>query len=106
MGSSEVIVGSSIARGFKGTGMDETLHWAMRDWRVVGIFDAGASGFSSEIWGDVDQFMQAFRRPGYSSVIFRLGDPSEFQDVKSRVESDPRLPEAKGKRSIAKNNLR
>jgi ABC-type antimicrobial peptide transport system permease subunit len=91
MGSSEVIVGSSIARGFKGVGMDETLYWAMRAWRVVGIFDAGSSGFSSEVWGDVDQFMQAFRRPGYSSVIFRLRDPSEFQDVKSRVEGDPRL---------------
>jgi len=91
MGSSEVIVGSSIARGFKGVEMDEMLHWAMRDWRVVGIFDAGTSGFSSEIWGDVDQFMQAFRRPGYSSVIFRLSDPSEFQNMKSRVESDPRL---------------
>jgi ABC-type lipoprotein release transport system permease subunit len=91
MGSSEVIVGSGIARGFKGAEMDETLRWAMRDWRVVGIFDAGTSGFSSEIWGDVDQFMQAFRRPGYSSVIFRLRDPSKFQNVKSRVESDPRL---------------
>jgi len=91
MGSSEVIVGASIARGFKGAEMDKTLYWAMRDWRVVGIFDAGSSGFSSEIWGDVDQFMQAFRRPGYSSVIFRLRDPSEFQNVKSWVESDPRL---------------
>jgi ABC-type antimicrobial peptide transport system permease subunit len=86
-----VIVGSSIARGFKGAEMDEMLRWATRDWRVVGIFDAGTSGFSSEIWGDVNQFMQAFRRPGYSSVIFRLRDPSEFQNVKSRVESDPRL---------------
>ena len=91
MGSSEVIVGSSIARGFKGVEMDKTLYWAMRGWRVVGMFDAGTSGFSSEIWGDVNQFMQAFRRPGYSSVIFRLRDPSEFQNVKSRVESDPRL---------------
>jgi len=91
MGSSEVLVGSSIARGFKGVEMDKTLYWAMRGWRVVGIFDAGTSGFSSEIWGDVNQFMQAFRRPGYSSVIFRLRDPSEFQNVKSRVESDPRL---------------
>jgi len=91
MGSSEVIVGVSIARGFRGVEMDKTLYWAMRDWRVVGIFDAGTSGFSSEIWGDVDQFMQAFRRPGYSSVIFRLRDSSEFQNVKSRVESDPRL---------------
>jgi ABC-type antimicrobial peptide transport system permease subunit len=63
----------------------------MRDWKIVGIFDAGNSGFSSEIWGDGDQLMQAFRRPAYSSVIFRLRDPSEFETVKSRLESDPRL---------------
>jgi len=63
----------------------------MRDWKIVGIFDAGNSGFSSEIWGDVDQLMQAFRRPAYSSVIFRLRDPAEFATVKSRLESDPRL---------------
>jgi ABC-type antimicrobial peptide transport system permease subunit len=91
VGSSEVIVGISIAKRFVGIGMDETLCCAMRNWRVVGIFDAGSTGFSSEIWGDVDQFMQAFRRPGYSSVIFRLRDSSEFQNVKSRVENDPRL---------------
>ena len=91
VGSSEVIVGASIAKRFEGIGIGETLCCAMRNWRVVGIFDAGSSGFSSEVWGDVDQFMQAFRRPGYSSVIFRLRDPSEFQNVKSRVEDDPRL---------------
>jgi hypothetical protein len=32
-------------------------------------FDAGNTGFNSEIWGDAEQFMQAFRRPAYSSVI-------------------------------------
>jgi ABC-type antimicrobial peptide transport system permease subunit len=58
---------------------------------VVGIFDAGNTGFSSEIWGDVDQLMQAFGRPVYSSVIFRLRNTLEFQKVKERIESDPRL---------------
>jgi len=91
IGSYEVIVGTSIAKRFKGVGMGGNLCCAMRNWRVVGIFDAGTSGFSSEVWGDVDQFMQAFRRPGYSSVIFRLRNSSEFQSVKSQVESDPRL---------------
>jgi len=90
-GSSEVMVGSSIVRRFEGANLNETLCCGMRDWKIVGIFDAGNSGFSSEIWGDVDQLMQAFRRPAYSSVIFRLRDPSEFETVKSRLESDPRL---------------
>ena len=78
MGSSEVIVGNSIAKGFQGVGLQGTLNWGMRDWTVVGIFDAGNTGFSSEIWGDVDQVMQAFRRPVYSSVIFKLQNPSAF----------------------------
>jgi ABC-type antimicrobial peptide transport system permease subunit len=90
-GSSEIIAGQSIAKRFKGGGVGETLRFAMRDWTVVGVFDAGNTGFSSEIWGDVDQLMQAFRRPVYSSVIFKLRDSSEFDNVKKRIESDPRL---------------
>jgi ABC-type antimicrobial peptide transport system permease subunit len=91
VGSPEIIIGRSIARRFKGVEINQTIRFGMSDWRIVGIFDAGNSGFSSEIWGDVDQFIQAFRRPAYSSVIFKLRDSSEFQNVKSRIESDPRL---------------
>ncbi len=90
-GSSEIIAGQSVAKRFKGGGVGETLRFAMRDWTVVGVFDAGNTGFSSEIWGDVDQLMQAFRRPVYSSVIFKLRDSSEFEKVKKRIENDPRL---------------
>ncbi|RJQ18449.1 MAG: ABC transporter permease [Nitrospiraceae bacterium] len=90
-GSSEIIAGSSIAKRFKGGGPGETLRFGMRDWNVVGVFDAGNTGFSSEIWGDVDQMMHAFRRPVYSSIIFKLRDSSEFEKMKSRIESDPRL---------------
>ncbi len=91
MGSQEVIAGSSIVRRFKDIEINQALCCGMRDWKIVGIFDAGNTGFSSEIWGDVDQLMQAFRRSAYSSVIFRLRDPSEFQNLKDRIETDPRL---------------
>jgi len=90
-GSSEIIAGQSIAERFKGGGIGETLRFGMRDWTVVGIFDAGNTGFSSELWGDADQLMQAFRRPVYSSVIFKLRNPSELEKVISRIENDPRL---------------
>jgi len=90
-GSAEIMAGSSIARRFKGGGVGESLRFGMRDWTVVGIFDAGNSGFSSEIWGDGDQLMQAFRRPVYSSVTFRLADTRDFDRVKDRLEHDPRL---------------
>ncbi|MDP3297469.1 MAG: ABC transporter permease [Thermodesulfovibrionia bacterium] len=90
-GSSEIMAGQSIAKRFKGGGIGETLRFAMRNWTVVGVFDAGNTSFASELWGDVYQMMPAFRRPVYSSVIFKLRDSSEFEKVKAQIEKDPRL---------------
>ncbi|AEB08528.1 ABC transporter permease [Desulfobacca acetoxidans] len=91
-GSSEIVTGRDIAQRFGGAGLGETLRFAMRDWIVVGIIDAGKTAFSSEIWGDIDQMQQAFRRPLFSSVILRLRQPGDFLSLKSRLEGDPRLP--------------
>ena len=90
-GSTEIMAGLSIAKRFKGGYLGETLRFGMRDWTIVGVFDAGNTAFSSEIWGDADQLMQAFRRPVYSSIIFKLRDSSRFDEVKKRIEGDPRL---------------
>src|SRR5947199_7635352 len=35
--------------------------------------------------------LQAFRRTGVSSVIFKLGDADRFDAIKQELESDPRL---------------
>ena len=90
-GSTEIMVGNSIARRFRNAALGDFLRFGLRDWQVVGIFDAGATGFSSEVWGDVDQIMQSFRRPVYSSVTFRLQDNADFGHLKQRLESEPRL---------------
>jgi ABC-type lipoprotein release transport system permease subunit len=91
LGSREIMVGLSIAKRFQGTGINERLCCGMQEWIIVGIFDAGNTGFNSEIWGDAEQLMQAFRRPVYSLVIFKLRDSSEFEAVRSRLDGDPRL---------------
>jgi putative ABC transport system permease protein len=90
-GTAEVIAGRSIADGFQGAGLGETLRFASRDWTVVGVFDAGRTGFDSEIWGDAEQMLQAFRRLGFSALVFRLADSDRFDAVKKEIESDPRL---------------
>ena len=90
-GSSEVVVGRAIAEGFDGTGIGERLRFAGREWTIVGTFDAAKSGFDSEIWGDVDQMMQAFRRTAYSSVLVRLADAGAFEAFKARIAADQRL---------------
>lgn len=90
-GVSEIIAGSSIAKRFSGAGIGETVRFGQREWTVVGLFDAGNSGFDSEIWGDADQLMQAFRRPVYSSVIVRLAASEQFAQYQQQITGDPRL---------------
>ncbi|MBI2882758.1 MAG: ABC transporter permease [Candidatus Methylomirabilis oxyfera] len=90
-GSAEITVGRSIAERFDGTGIGEPLRFGGRHWTVVGVFDAGGSAFDSEVWGDGEQMIQAFRRTAFSSVAARLADPSQFDALKRRLESDPRL---------------
>jgi len=90
-GTAEVIAGRSIASRFQGAGLGETLRFASADWTVVGIFDAGRTGFDSEIWGDSEQMMQAFRRLAFSALVLRLVDTERFDAVKQEIESDPRL---------------
>ena len=90
-GSSEIIVGSSIAKGFGNVRIGDHLRFAQRDWTVVGHFDAGGSGFDSEIWGDVDQLMQSFRRTGYSSMVVRLAQADGFDKFRKDIDVDPRL---------------
>ena len=98
-GTAEVIAGTSIAGSFRGAGLGETLRFASRDWTVVGVFDGGRTGFDSEIWGDAEQMLQAFRRTGFSSVLFKLSDADRFDAVKAELESNPRLTvEAKRER--------
>jgi ABC-type antimicrobial peptide transport system permease subunit len=90
-GTSEIVVGRSVADGFQNTDIGQTQRFANREWTVVGVFDAGKSGFDSEMWGDVEQMMQAFRRTTYSSAIARLGDRGDFEAFKARVATDQRF---------------
>ena len=90
-GSSEIVVGSSIAEGFEGVEIGESQRFAGREWLIVGTFDGGKSGFDSEMWGDVEQMMQAFRRASYSSVVVRLQNRDAFEAFKGRIAIDQRL---------------
>lgn len=91
LGSSEVIAGRAVAERFVGAGLGETVRFGGREWTVVGLFDAGGSGFDSEVWGDADQLMPAFRRPVYSSVLIKLASADQFEALRKAVEDDPRV---------------
>jgi len=88
---SEVIAGKSAAERYAGCGLGEKLRFGAREWTVVGVFDAQGSGFDSELWGDVVQIADVFRRPIYSSVTFRMADTTQFEAMKARLENDRRM---------------
>lgn len=99
-GSREVIAGKSIAETVKGGSLGQTLSFALSQWNVVGVFDAGKTAFNSEVWGDSDQLLSAFRRTTYSDVILKVPGQEAFEDLKNRLEKDPRLS-VQVKREIA-----
>ena len=90
-GSSEILIGRNIAKKHRIAGLGGTVNFGGRTWTVAGIMDAGGTAFDSEIWGDVDTVMGAFKRPAYSSVIIRMRHPSDLSELKEAVTKDPRL---------------
>jgi putative ABC transport system permease protein len=99
-GSREVVVGANMAKRIAGAYLGGTLRFAMADWTVVGIMDAGKTAFDSELWADGDQLMSAFRRNTYSVVILKVPGNDSFRQIKERLEKDPRLT-VQVKREIA-----
>ena len=90
-GSSEIVVGKSIHDEFDGVAIGQKLRFAQNEWLVVGTFDGGKSAFDSEVWGDVEQLMQAFRRTNYSSVIVKMTSADNFDVMIKGVTDDIRI---------------
>ncbi len=90
-GLSEMIAGRLIAEKYQGCGLGEKVEMGGREWTVVGIFDAGGTGFESELWADVEQVMDAVRRRTYSSVTLQLREGASVEALRERLEADPRF---------------
>lgn len=91
-GSSEIVVGRRIGQRIAGLELGHTLILARRGWQVVGVLEAGGSGFESEIWGDADSLRQAFNRgSGWQVLSLRLREPAQLAGFAADVEGDPRL---------------
>jgi len=88
--TSEVMLGRAVRGRYAGAQVGSSIHIARRDWQVVGVFEAGGSGFESEVWADADQIMDAARRTGYSQLTVRMKSPSELSQLRATVDADPR----------------
>lgn len=93
-GAREVIVGSSVAKRFEGAQVGSVLRFAGDSWTVVGRFETGGTGFDSEVWGDLNQLQDAFRRgASHSTITFRLASPDQLDALKDAFAKDNRLQE-------------
>ena len=90
-GAREIIVGAAITKRFMGAQLGEKIKFGGDLWSVVGIFDSEGSGFDSEIWGDIHQIADAFKRLSFSTVTFRLKNPDDLTELLTAFAVDNRL---------------
>jgi ABC-type antimicrobial peptide transport system permease subunit len=90
-GAREIIVGAGITKRFVGAQLGEKIKFGGDLWTVVGVFDSDGSGFDSEVWGDIHQITDAFKRSSFSTVTFRLKNPDDLISLTTAFEADNRL---------------
>jgi ABC-type lipoprotein release transport system permease subunit len=93
-GTNEVVVGKALLGRVQGCRLGGALETGGATWPVVGVIDSGGGAFDSEIWCDVEVFMQVFDRNIYGAVIVRCAAPapaSGRHPTALRLEADPRL---------------
>ena len=90
-GAREVIAGAGITKRFAGAQIGGKIKFGGDVWTVVGLFDAAGSGFDSELWGDLNQIADAFRRESFSTVTVRMKDPDDLAAVERAFQGDNRL---------------
>ncbi len=91
-GRNEIIVGVSALREYSNLTLGSSLRVGRNDWIVVGIFAANGGMCESEIWADAVVLQGAYQRgTTFQSVSLRLESESEFERLKSALETDPRL---------------
>ena len=87
-GARELTVSRSIASRFRDCDLGDTFPTGSTRWNVVGIFDAGNTAYSSEMWTDPDGPAAAFQRRAWSDIVVRTSDTAALIQ---RMEHEPRI---------------
>lgn len=91
-GQREIVVSKSVSSRFRNAALGDELFFGKGKWKVVGVFDAGETAASSEIWADVNQMASDFERSAaFSSVLVHATDSIAAQSLKNRMNDDQRL---------------
>jgi putative ABC transport system permease protein len=87
----ELIVGKSALAQFKGLELGSRIGFRDSEWTVVGIFESGGDAHESELQGDAETVLSAYRRNAFQSVTVMLDSPGAFDRFKAALTTDPTL---------------
>ena len=91
-GLTEMIVGKSAQRLYKGLELGAQVKLRGATWTVVGVFDGGGSSHDSELIADKQTLNSAYQRGnGEQSVWVVLDSKGSFQAFKDAITANPQL---------------
>lgn len=86
-GTTEVCVGKALLGRIEGCQLGGAIEVGGRAWPVVGILDSGGGAYDSEIWCDVEVFLQVFHHGVYQVVALKRAAPSPADGPDPMAES-------------------
>lgn len=93
-GTTEIVVGRALLGRLRGCSLGGAIEAGGRSWPVVGVIDSGGGAYDSEIWCDVEVFLQVFRRTIYGEIVVRRATPAPAEGPDpfvTAIEKDRRL---------------
>jgi putative ABC transport system permease protein len=90
VGVREVVVGKGAKGQYRGLEVGKAIKLGNQQWTVVGVFSSG-DAHDSELWTDIETLSSAYDRRAYQSVTVGVNGKAGFTELKTAMESDPRL---------------
>lgn len=90
VGVRELVVGQGAKNQYRGLELGKQVKLGNQAWTVVGVFASG-DAHDSELWTDIETLSSAYDRRAYQSVTAGVNGKAGFNELKSAMESDPRL---------------
>jgi putative ABC transport system permease protein len=90
-GTRELIVGRAAQAQFAGLELGKKISFRDSDWTIVGAFESHGDSHESEMQGDVESVLNAYRRNLYNSVTVLLDSAASFDQFKTALTTNPTL---------------
>lgn len=87
----ELIVGEAAVAQFKGLDLGGHIVFREGEWTVVGLFNSDGDSHESEMIGDAETVLSAYRRNLFQDVVVLLDSAQSFDAFKDALTTNPTL---------------